>query len=194
MTDAESRFAGETERLVAETEDNRLALARVREDITTADQGGDRRGEERARGARGRAAARAPRGRRPAPQQGAGADRADRPRAHRVAGDAGRDLLRRRTAAGRADRRSVGRETFPARRGGGGRVRFDHPHRAEKKQAASWHGSSTARSKVSCVRPTACSPNGWPSSTTPRAAGSSGGTRERSRRSSGGWPTRSVTT
>ena len=34
MTDAESRFAGETERLVAETEDNRLALTRVREDIT----------------------------------------------------------------------------------------------------------------------------------------------------------------
>ncbi len=34
MADAESRFAGETDRLIAETEDNRLALARVREDIT----------------------------------------------------------------------------------------------------------------------------------------------------------------
>jgi hypothetical protein len=34
MTDAESRFAGETERLVAETEVNRAALTRVREDVT----------------------------------------------------------------------------------------------------------------------------------------------------------------
>jgi hypothetical protein len=34
MADAESRFAGETERLAAETDDNRAALARVREDIT----------------------------------------------------------------------------------------------------------------------------------------------------------------
>jgi hypothetical protein len=34
MADAESRFTGETERLVAETEDNRAALTRVREDVT----------------------------------------------------------------------------------------------------------------------------------------------------------------
>jgi uncharacterized protein YukE len=34
MADAESRFAGETERLISDTEDHRAALTRLREDIT----------------------------------------------------------------------------------------------------------------------------------------------------------------
>ena len=121
------------------------------------DQGGDRRGDERARDPCGRAAPRAARGRRPPADARALPDRADRPRAHRVAAQADRDLHRRRAPVGRAGRaldRAARRPAWPRRRRSNSGRRSG---RRGRRRAASSPASSTGRSRHSRGRQSACS-------------------------------------